>query len=67
MRDETDAEVSLREYGARAIFRQPVGRPYLFGEMIVGYSWPRERAWQEREGSAMVGIGLELLFGRDPW
>lgn len=67
VRGETDAEVSLREYGTRAIFRQPVGKPYLFGELIVGYTWPREHAGQSRDGSAMVGIGLELLFGHDPW
>ena len=46
--------------------RRPL-RPYLFGEAIVGYTWPRERTWQERDGSMMVGVGLELLFGRDPW
>jgi hypothetical protein len=67
VRGETDAEVSLREYGTRAIFRQPVGKPYLFGELIVGYTWPRERAGQPRDGSPMIGVGLELLFGRDPW
>jgi hypothetical protein len=67
VRGESDAEVPLREYGTRAIFRQPFGRDYLFGEVIVGYTWPRERLSQERDGSAMVGFGIELLFGRDPW
>jgi hypothetical protein len=66
VRGESDADVPLREYGLRAIVRRPL-RPYLFGEAIVGYSWPRERTWQERDGSMMVGFGLELLFGRDPW
>lgn len=66
LRGATAAEVKLREYGARAVYRQPVGKPYLFGDLIVGYTWPREERDQPREGSAMVGLGLELLFGRDP-
>jgi hypothetical protein len=63
-RGETEAPVELREYGARLIYRRPIGaQPYLFGEAIVGYTFPR-KDWQEaREGSAMVGFGVELLFG----
>jgi hypothetical protein len=67
VRGESDADVQLREYGPRLIFRQPLGRPYLFGEVIVGYTWPREELWQRREGSGMLGFGLELLFGENPW
>lgn len=65
LRGATQAEVRLTEYGTRAIYRQPVGKPYLFGDLIVGYTWPREQRDQPREGSTMVGLGLELLFGRD--
>ena len=65
LRGATQAEVKLSEYGTRAIYRQPVGKPYLFGDLIVGYTWPREQRDQPREGSTMVGLGLELLFGRD--
>ena len=65
LRGATQAEVRLSEYGTRAIYRQPVGKPYLFGDLIVGYTWPREQRDQPREGSTMVGLGLELLFGRD--
>ena len=36
-------------------------------EAIVGYSFPQEDWQLEREGSAMVGFGLELLFGGDPF
>jgi hypothetical protein len=66
-RGTTDAEVKIQEYGARAIYRQPVGAPYLFGDFVVGYTWPREEPGQKREGSLMVGLGVELLFGRWPY
>ncbi|MES1245096.1 MAG: hypothetical protein ABUT39_26060 [Acidobacteriota bacterium] len=65
LRGATQADVKLSEYGTRAVYRQPVGKPFLFGDLIVGYTWPREERDQPREGSAMVGLGLELLFGRD--
>ena len=67
VRGATDAEVKMREYGTRFVYREPLGRPYLFGEVIVGYSWPRYERDEPRDGSAMFGFGLELLFGRDPW
>jgi hypothetical protein len=66
-RGATEAPVELREYGARAIYRHPLRRQSLFGEVIAGYSWPRDLPGLDREGSAMVGVGLELLFGRDPF
>jgi hypothetical protein len=66
LRGATRAEVKLSEYGTRAVYRQPVGKPYLFGELIAGYTWPREERDQPREGSAMLGLGMELLFGREP-
>jgi hypothetical protein len=65
-RGATGADVRLREYGARGIYRQPIGAPYLFGDLIIGYTWPRERPHQKREGSMMVGLGVELLFGQGP-
>ena len=67
LRGETRADVKLSEYGTRAIYRQPVGKPYLFGDLIVGYTWPRFERDQPREGSAMLGLGVELLFGREPY
>jgi hypothetical protein len=58
--------VALKEYGARAIYRQSLlGRPWFYGEAIVGYSWPRLDPADERQGSFTVGFGLELHFGRD--
>ncbi|HEV8580881.1 MAG TPA: hypothetical protein VGX68_17585 [Thermoanaerobaculia bacterium] len=67
VRGATRAEVKLQEYGTRAIYRQPVGKPYLFGELVVGYTWPRFERDEPREGSAMIGLGIELLFGREPY
>jgi hypothetical protein len=61
----TGTPVNVLEYGARTAYRQPLGRPYLIGELIVGYTWPREERLQEREGSLMLGFGVELRFGND--
>jgi hypothetical protein len=66
VRGATDAEVRLREYGTRVIYRQPVGKPYLFGELIAGYTWPRFERDEPREGSMMLGLGFDLLFGHEP-
>ncbi len=66
LRGATQAEVKLREYGTRVVYRQPVGKPYLFGDLILGYTWPRFERDQPREGSTMIGLGVELLFGREP-
>ena len=66
-RGATDAEVSFRELGARAVYRQPLRARYFFGDLIVGYTWPKERRDQQREGSAMIGLGVELLFGHEPY
>ncbi len=66
-RGSTDAEIRMREYGARAIYRRPAGKPFLFGELIVGYTWPRKERDKPRDGSAMIGLGIEFLFGRNPY
>ncbi len=67
VRGSTGAEVELREYGVRTVYRQPVGKPYLFGDLIVGYTWPRFERDEPRDGSVMLGLGVELLFGRKPY
>lgn len=62
---ETDDEVALEEYGLQAILRRPLGgRDWLYGELIVGYSFVRESLAAEREGSYLIGFGVELLFGQ---
>ncbi len=63
-RGATSAAVPFQEIGFQAIYRRPLGHPTLIGEFVVGYSWPREDPEVPRRGSAIVGLGLELHFGR---
>jgi hypothetical protein len=63
-RGETDAPEPLFEYGGRAIYRHPLIPSKLYGELVLGYSWPREDPTLKREGSYEIGLGLELPFGR---
>lgn len=69
VRGETDREVPLREYGLRLVYRRPIlGRDWLYGELVGGYGWVREKRHEPRQGSALVGFGIDLLFGRgDPY
>jgi hypothetical protein len=67
VRGTTGAEVPLREFGVRGVYRQPIGRPYLFGDLILGYTWPRFERDEPRDGSVTFGLGVELLFGRKPY
>jgi len=67
LRGSTGNDVEVREYGARTIYRRPLNREWLYGELITGYTWPRESIDEQREGSALFGFGLELLFGRNPY
>ncbi|MES0874480.1 hypothetical protein [Sinimarinibacterium thermocellulolyticum] len=63
-RGETDAPEPLFEYGGRAIYRHPLIRAKLYGELVLGYAWPRDDPELAREGSYEIGLGLELPFGR---
>lgn len=67
LRGSTGADVSLREYGARGIYRRPLNRQWLYGEFLGGYTWPRKSRDVKREGSTLLGIGVELLFGKAPF
>jgi len=67
VRGETAAEVPLREFGAQAVLRMPIGRTWLFGNFTGGYTWPRFEREDRREGSVLVGFGIELLFGKNPY
>jgi hypothetical protein len=67
IRGATDSDVAVREYGARGVYRRPLNRRWLYGELIGGYTWPRESADKPRQGSTMIGVGAELLFGRAPY
>lgn len=63
LRGATSAEVALQDYGVRAALRVPLGRPYLFGEIVLGYSWPQTDPLVPRRGSPAIGVGTEMLFG----
>jgi hypothetical protein len=67
LRGATGRDVKLREYGATSTYRRPLNRQWLFGELTAGYTWPRRERDEPREGSALIGIGFELLFGRNPY
>lgn len=67
VRGSTGDDVKVREYGARGVYRRPLNREWLFGELIGGYTWPREERDKPREGSVLIGFGIELLFGRNPY
>jgi len=62
-RGATAAPVPLAEYGARAIWREPLFEARLFANVVVGYSWPKVDPALEREGSYNVSLGLELPYG----
>lgn len=66
VRGDTDAPEPLYEYGGRTIYRHPLLPKKLYGEFVLGYSWPRLDPDAPRRGSYEVGLGLELPFGREP-
>lgn len=63
LRGGVKEDVSVREYGVRSIYRQPVARDRLFVEVVGGYSWPKSGPGIQRDGSYLVGLSLELPFG----
>nr|WP_237251648.1 hypothetical protein [Thioalkalivibrio nitratireducens] len=59
---ETDYDVSVREYGVRGIYRRPVYRDWLLGEVILGYFWPREDDDPDRREAWALGLATEMRF-----
>lgn len=66
VRGETANEVPIQEYGAQGVLRLPLGRTWLFANLTGGYTWPRKQREDPRDGSFLVGFGVELHFGEDP-
>jgi hypothetical protein len=64
-RGQTDDPEPIFEYGGRAIYRHPLMPQKLYGEFILGYSWPQDDPAVPRRGSYEAGFGLELRFGRE--
>ena len=68
LRGETRNVEPLREFGARAIYRFPSKRrKWLFGELIAGWTFPRGADDRGRQSSPLVGFGVDILFGPDPY
>ncbi len=65
VRGQTHAAEPIYEYGARTIYRHPLIANRLYGEFVLGYSFPRTDPTLNRNGSYEVGFGLELPFGRN--
>lgn len=60
---ETQADVPLREYGARATYRRNVWRDWLVLELRTSLTWPREKLDESRDSSWGAGVGFEMVFG----
>ncbi len=66
IRGVTETPVKLREFGLRLVYRQPIVGGRLYLQPLIGYSWPKEEPGIKREGAYLVGVGLELPYGKDP-
>jgi hypothetical protein len=67
IRGQSVAPEPLGEFGARTVYRRPLfWGERLFGEFVLGYSWPRDDPALAREGAVDVGVGLEMPFGHEP-
>lgn len=66
IRGATNAPEPLCDFGVRTVFREPFYKGSLFGELVVGYTWPRQDPALEREGAADIGVGVEMPFGLAP-
>lgn len=60
---QTDFAVPVNDYGLRLLNRQRYLREWLFVETWLGYHWPREQLYEQREGHWMLGLELEIHFG----
>lgn len=61
---ETREEVPMQDYGLRALHRSRFTREWLFIESWVGLHWPREALDEQRKPRWMIGLEMEMLFGR---
>lgn len=66
IRGATGAAEPLGDFGVRGVYREPFFDGSLFGQLVLGYSWPRDDPALEREGAADIGLGVEMPFGLAP-
>lgn len=60
---QTDAPVSIANYGTRVAYRQTLGRTWLLGEVYSGYDWPKSQPEDIRHSQLYGGLSIEVLFG----
>lgn len=63
---ETRADVRLQNYGVETRYRQRIARRWLFLELSVSATWPRETLEERRRLNPGLGIGFEMYFGPVP-
>lgn len=64
---ETEADVTVDHYGVVFIYRRQVLREWLFLELRPGLSWRREDPSEDREATPVLGLGIEMQFGKQPF
>ena len=60
---ETEAPVTLQDYGIKVAYRKGIARDWLVLELRTSLDWPKEELDQPRKPSWGVGIGFEMSFG----
>ncbi len=63
---ETRAEVPLQNYGVESRYRQRIARQWLFLEVSVSATWPRETLDERRRFNPGISIGFDMFFGPVP-
>ncbi len=66
-RGETDAPVSLREYGFNFIWRRPFTRDWIYLSYGPSVTWPQLNEDSKREISLGFGMWIEMEFGNWVW
>ncbi len=59
----TDRAVPLTDYGFSTIYRQTIGRSWLWLELRAGVDWPREFPEQQRRSNLNAALAFELRYG----
>jgi hypothetical protein len=60
---EVDADVPLRNFGAKVAYRRSIARDWLVLETRLSLTWPKEDVDAGRAPSWGIGIGVEMFFG----
>ncbi len=63
VKGETEAPVTLSDYGVWVFFRRRLHREWLYGDIGTGVSWPQEDPLETREASWGIALGVQIQFG----